>query len=161
MFESSQTLYQGLLQSTTPRATGAGPVHVCTGTPVARGEERIGSTIPMPTFAGRLSTMNPFFLVGIPQNSMAGQQRQQISELQFDKIPTPSTFSCCKIRVKNQVTTCSDFPSVDMLWIKWRWSIPLQEEGQSRGTESPERGHMSSALCGRCTCLHPRRLPGN
>ena len=38
-FESSQTPCQGILHSTTPSATDAGPVHVCTGTPVARGEE--------------------------------------------------------------------------------------------------------------------------
>ena len=63
--------------------------------------------------------MNSFRPVGIPQNSVAGQQRLQISgELQFVKFPTPSTFSCWKIRFKSQVTTCSDFPSEAMLWIK-------------------------------------------
>ena len=30
--------------------------------------------------------------VEIPQNPMVGQQRQQISELQFDKFPTPHSF---------------------------------------------------------------------
>ena len=66
VFESSQTPCQGSLSlhSTTPSATGAIPVHVRTGTPVARGEERIGSTIRMPTFAGRPSTMNLFFASG-------------------------------------------------------------------------------------------------
>ena len=49
---------------------------------------------------------------------MVGQQRQQISELQFDKFPTPSSFLYWKIRFKNEVTTCSDFPSEAMLWIK-------------------------------------------
>ena len=117
-FESSRTPYQGILHSTTLSATGAVPVRVCTGTPVARGAERIGSTIPMPTFAGRPSTMNSFLPVGIPLNSMAGQQRLQISELQFDKFPTPQSFLCWQIRCKNQVTTCSDFPSEVMLWIK-------------------------------------------
>ena len=54
LFESSQTPYQGILHSATPSATGAVPVHVCTGTP-------IGSTIPMPTFGGRPSTIEfPF-----------------------------------------------------------------------------------------------------
>ena len=52
---------------------------------MARGDERIGSTIPMPT-------MSSFLRVDIPQSSMVGQQRQQISELQFDKFPTPSSF---------------------------------------------------------------------
>ena len=56
--------------------------------------------------------------VGFPQNSMVGQQRQQISELQFDKFPSPQSFVVWKMRFKNQVTTCSDFPSDAMLWIK-------------------------------------------
>ena len=48
--------------------------------------------------------------VEFPHNSMVGQQRQQISELQ--------SFVCWKIRFKDQVTTCFDFPSDAMLWIK-------------------------------------------
>ena len=59
--ESPRTPCQGILHSTTPSATGAVPVHVCTETLVARGEERIGSTVPMPTIAGRPSTVNSFF----------------------------------------------------------------------------------------------------
>ena len=55
--------------------------------------------------------------VEIPHNSMVGQQRQQKSELQFDKFPTPHSFLCWKLRFKNQVTTCSDFPSDTLLWI--------------------------------------------
>ena len=51
---------------------------------VARCEERIGSTIPMPMFAGRPSTRSCFIPVDTPQKSMVGQQRHQISELQFD-----------------------------------------------------------------------------
>ena len=49
---------------------------------------------------------------------MVGQQRQQISELQFDKFPNPQSFLMWKTRFKTQVTTCSDFPSDAMLWIK-------------------------------------------
>ena len=52
------------------------------------------------------------------QNSMVGQQRPQISELQFDEFPNPQSFLVWKIRFKNQVTTCSDFPSEPMFWIK-------------------------------------------
>ena len=48
---------------------------------------------------------------------MVGQQRQQISELQFDKFLNPQSFLVCKIQFKTQVTTCSDFPSDAMLWI--------------------------------------------
>ena len=31
---------------------------------------------------------------------------------------TPSTFSCWKITFKTQVSSCSDFPSEALLWIK-------------------------------------------
>ena len=56
------------------------------------------------------------FPVDISQSPTVGQQRHQISELQFDEFTTPSTFSCWHVRFKNQVTTCSDFPSA-LLWI--------------------------------------------
>ena len=62
--------------------------------------------------------MNSFFPAkgGYPLNYMAEQSRIQISELQFDKVP--STFSCWKIRFKTQVNYCSSSPSEAMLWIK-------------------------------------------
>ena len=62
----------------------------------------------------RLNSMIP---VDFPQNSFVGQQGQRISELQFDKFPNPHFFAL-KIRFKNQVTTCVDFPSDALLWIK-------------------------------------------
>ena len=98
MFDSLQMPYQGILHSTNQSATGGIPVQRSTWRRVARGEEQIGSTIPMPMFAGRPSTMNSFLPAEIPQNSIAVQQRLQISELQFDNFTTPSTFSCWKIR---------------------------------------------------------------
>ena len=98
-FDSSRDHPQGIHRSTTPGATGSVPVHIGTGTSVARGEDRIKDTIPMPTFARRPSTMSPLLPVEIPQNSKVGQQRQQISELEFDKCPDPhSTFLCWKIK---------------------------------------------------------------
>ena len=75
-------------------------------------------TIPMPTFATRPLTASSTMPVELPQNCMVGQQRQQISELQFDKFPNPQSCLVWKIRFKNQVTTCSDFPSDAVLWIK-------------------------------------------
>ena len=48
----------------------------------------------------------------------ADQQRLQISDLHFDKFPTPATFSCWKIRFKTEVCTCSQFPTEAMQWIK-------------------------------------------
>ena len=42
----------------------------------------------------------------------------QISELHFDKFPTPWTFSCRKIRFKAQASACFSSPLEAMLWIK-------------------------------------------
>ena len=82
-------------------------------------EDRLNEgTIPMPTFATKPLTTSSTMPVELPQNYMVGQQRQQISEVQFDKFPNPQSILVWKSRFKNQVTTCSDFPSDARLWIK-------------------------------------------
>ena len=48
----------------------------------------------------------------------ADQQRLQISDLHFDKFPTPATFACWKTRFKTEICTCSQFPTEAMHWIK-------------------------------------------
>ena len=75
-------------------------------------------TIPMPTSAPRPLTTSSTIPVELQQNYVVGQQRQQISELQFDKFRNPQSFLVWKIRFKTQVTTSSDFPSDALLWIK-------------------------------------------
>ena len=59
------------------------------------------------------------------KNYGADQQRLQISDLHFDKFPTPATFACWKIRFMTEVCTCSQFLTKAMLWIKEveRWLI--------------------------------------
>ena len=52
------------------------------------------------------------------KNYGADKQRLQISDLHFDKFPTPATFACWKIRFKTEVCTCSQFPTEAMQWIK-------------------------------------------
>ena len=52
------------------------------------------------------------------KNCGADQQRLQISDLNFDKFPTPATFACWKLRFKTEVCTCSQFPTEAMHWIK-------------------------------------------
>ena len=68
--------------------------------------------------------MSSLLPVDIPQSSMVGQQRQQISELEFDKLLTPRSVFCWKTRFRSQVTTCSVFfcrrPCYGSK--KWRWS---------------------------------------
>ena len=52
------------------------------------------------------------------KNYGADQQRLQISDLHFDKFPTPATFACWKIRFKTEVCTFSQFRTEAMHWIK-------------------------------------------
>ena len=72
----------------------------------------------------------------------ADQQRLQISELHSDKFPNPATFACWKIRFKTEVCTCSQFPTVAMLWIKEVEIIDLVDDLKSscsiRGTQTPD-----------------------
>ena len=51
-------------------------------------------------------------------NYGADQQRLQISDLNFEKFPTPAAFACWKLRFKTEVCTCSQFPTEAMQWIK-------------------------------------------
>ena len=55
MLDPSQTPDQGILHSTNQSDTGGIPVYRRL---VAKGEEQIGSTVPMPSFARRPSTIN-------------------------------------------------------------------------------------------------------
>ena len=95
----------------------------------------------MPTFAGRPSTMSSSIPVDIAQNLMVGQKRQQISELQFGKFPTPQSFLCWEMRFKNQLTICSDFPSDTTLCINEVEVVDSLDELKSsrsiKGTDFP------------------------
>ena len=90
----------------------------------------------MPTFAAKPLATSSAIPVELVQNSMAGQQRQQIPELQFDKFPNPQMFLVWKIRFKNQLTTCSDFPSEAMLWIKEVEMVDSLDELKSSRSEN-------------------------
>ena len=70
----------------------------------------------MPTFATEPWTTSSTIPMELPRNDMVGQQRQQISELQFDKFTNPQSFLTWKIRIKTQVSSGSDFPSDAMLF---------------------------------------------
>ena len=95
-----EIVFKEIHHSITSGTTGSISVLIGTGDSGARDEDLTRDTIPMPTFARRPSTMSSLFLVDIPQNSMVGQQRQQISELQFDKFPSPPSLLMCDIRFK-------------------------------------------------------------
>ena len=58
------------------------------------------------------------------KNYGADQQRLQISDLHFDKFPTPATFACWKIRFKTEVCSCSQIlRKLCKGSKKWRWLI--------------------------------------
>ena len=66
------------------------------------------------------SARNSVILCGgdFSKNYGAEQQRLQISDLDFDKFPTPATCACWRIRFKTEVCTCSQFHTEAMHWIK-------------------------------------------
>ena len=111
-FDSPRDHPQGIHPCAPQRERGSVPQATGSGTLFARDDKQNRDTIPMLTFAGRPSTVSSLMPVGFPQNSMVGQQRQQTSELQFDKFPDPQAFLVWK-----KPTTCSDIPSDAMLWI--------------------------------------------
>ena len=71
------------------------------------------------------------------KNYGADQQRLQISDLHFDKFPTPETFACWKIKFKTEVCTCSQFPTEAMQWIK---EVELVDSVDKLRTSSSIRG---------------------
>ena len=130
-FDSLRDHPQGFHRCAHRRERGPVPQATGTGTLFARDDKQNRDTIPLPTFAGRPSTMSSVIPVEFPQNSMVGQQRQQIPELQLDKFLNAQSFLVWEIRFKNQVTTCSDFPSKAMLWIKEVEMVDLLEKLKS------------------------------
>ena len=71
------------------------------------------------------------------KNYGADQQRLQISDLHFDKFPTPATFACWKIRFKTRVCACSQFPTEAMQWIK---EVELVDSVDELRSSSSTRG---------------------
>ena len=72
----------------------------------------------MPMFTSRPLTTSSKHPVDIPQNHVVGEQRQQMSDIQFDRFHNPSSFLVWKTRFKAHVSSGSDFPSEATLWIK-------------------------------------------
>ena len=62
--------------------------------------------------------LSSFVRETLSKNYGADQQRRQISDLHFDKFPTPATLACWKISFKIEVCTCSQFRTEAMHWIK-------------------------------------------
>ena len=75
------------------------------------------------------------------KNYGADQQQLQISDLHYDKIPTPATFACWKIRFNTEVCTCSQFPTEAILWVKEVETVDsvddLMSSSSIRGIQMP------------------------
>ena len=76
-------------------------------------ERQIPDTVLTPRFQPGPSAGNSFDPKEgrVSKNCGADQQRLQISELHFDKVRTPTTFACWKIRFKTEVCNCSPSPN--------------------------------------------------
>ena len=91
--------YSGVFHPWVSSVTEDTPVQTSTGRPVTCGESQIPDTVLTLRFQPGPSAENSFdpkegrFL----KSYGANQQRLQISELQFDKFPSPTSFSCWKI----------------------------------------------------------------
>ena len=76
------------------------------------------------------------------KNYGAEKQRQRISDLNFDKFPTPATFACWRISFKTEVCTCSQFLTEAMLSIKEVEMVESVDDLKSsrsiRGTHGPD-----------------------
>ena len=82
------------------------------------------------------------------KNYGADQQRLQISDLHFDKFPTPATFACWKVRFKTEVCTCSQFLTEAMQRMARGMGSPRQASNRRRRTrEGPEPVCVRAPLC--------------
>ena len=84
------------------------------------------------------------------KNYGADQQRLQISDLHFDKFPTPATFACWELRFKTEVCTCSQFPTEAMQWIKEVELVDSVDDSMSsssvRGIRMPEKEVLDARI---------------
>ena len=118
---STSSPYPGEFNPWISNVTEDTPVLTSTEGPVTRGDRRqIPDTVLNLRFQTGPSAGNSVIFSGGDSSKNYGtdQQRLQISDLHFDKFPTPATFACWKIRFKTEVRTCSQFPTEAMLWIK-------------------------------------------
>ena len=101
-FDSPRDHPQGIHSGASQRERGSVPQATGTGTLFTRDDKQNRGTIPMPTFAGRPPTMSSLIPVNFPQNSMVEQQRQQMSELQFDKFRCPQSFLVLEDKIQER-----------------------------------------------------------
>ena len=115
------------------------PLHTSTAEKSERPERDSRSEMPVWTVSQKFSHL--FSGGDSSKNYGADQQRLQISDLHFDKFPTPATFACWKIRFKTEVCTCSQFPTEAIQWIKEVEMVDsvdeLRSSSSTRGISMP------------------------
>ena len=130
---SSSAPYPQELNSTW-RKTIEEPIHMST----AEKSERLERDQDLRCQSGPSAKDSVIFCGGDDsKNYGTDQQRLQISDLHFDKFPTPATFACWKIRFKTEVCTCSQFPTEAMQWIK---EVELVDSVDDLRSSSSTRG---------------------
>ena len=131
-----------------------------TGRPVAKGEEQIGSTMPMPMFCKE--AMNHEFFLSSRSTKDLWLISKNCKSWSFilTNSTTRSTFSCWKIRFKTKVSSCTLFPSEALLWIKEVEMFDSVDEfkifiDQLRGISMPEFGNAGREDCFSTEQNHP------
>ena len=120
--------------NSTWRKTIEEPIHMCTAEKSGRPERNQDLRCQ----SGPSAKDSVIFSGGdSSKNYGADQQRLQISDLHFDKFPTPTTFACWKRRFKTEVCTCSQFPMEAMQWIK---EVELVDSVDDLRSSSSPRG---------------------
>ena len=85
------------------------------------------------------------------------KKRLQISDLHFDKFPTPATFACWKVRFKTEVCTCSQFPTEATHWIKEVEMVDSVDDSMSSSsTRGTSNAIFWSAWCEDCFSTEPK-----
>ena len=115
-------------------ATIEEPLHIST----AEKSERPGQNLDLSCQFGPSAKDSVIFSGGdSSKNYGADQQRLQISDLHFDKFPTPATFACWKIRFKTEVCSCSQYLTEALHWIK---EVELVDSVDELRSSSSTRG---------------------
>ena len=79
------------------------------------------------------------------KNYGADQQRLQISDLHFDKFPTPANLCLLEERLKTEVCTCSQFATEAKQWMARGVGSPKHVDNKRRRTrEGPEPACVAS-----------------
>ena len=117
-FDSPRDHPHGIHPCAPQRERGSVPQATGSGTLFPRDDKPNRDRIPMLTFAGRPSTMSSFMSVEFLKNSRLDSKDSKFRSCNstYSLVLNHSWFR--KYDSKNQVTTCSDFPSEAMIWIK-------------------------------------------